>query len=417
MTERRRRRSLSSGSKIGKYELREAIRRQPERALFNAYDPFLDRTVAIKIIQLFSPDSLQKSHAAELFFTEARAIARLQHQNIVSVYDAGMGDYEGYMVMEYVHGQSLLQRLKQQVRLPINEALHIAIQVCHALRYAHANKIVHRDIKPSNIMLSDDSQVKLVDFGISFVKIEDDKSVPGLVGTPSYMAPELLHAKSPSELSDLFSLGVVLYEMVTGRLPFTGQDAHGVLYKIINEEPAAVEEGSSSLSELIFKMLAKDPVDRFNSVSELEQELQLLQGLLEVEIDAASGIDTMQLKKSNIFPVCDIEALQELALCSQFTSYAEGDVVADDATLAGNDYYFVIEGQLRTVAAEVPLITYAGEWLADINIQETSVPPCCKALTRSQILQVSGNKLRSSSLSTQVFFYQNIAHYLLAKLR
>ena len=411
----RRRRSLSSGSKIGKYELREAIRRQPERSLFNAYDPFLDRIVAIKIIQLFAPNCSEQREAADTFFSEARAIARLQHQNIVSVYDAGMGDYEGYMVMEYVRGQSLLQRLKQIDRLPIDEALHVAIQVCHALRYAHAKGIVHRDIKPSNIMLTDDGQVKLVDFGISFVKAENDTSVPNLMGTPSYMAPELVDAKCPSEHSDQFSLGVVLYEMVTGRLPFAGQDAHGVLYKIINEEPAAVEEGCASLSKLIFKMLAKEPQDRFNSVLDLEQELQILVDLAKKVNDTTSGMDTMRLKNSNVFADCEIETLQELAHCSQIVSFEKDELIVSESTFRGNDYYYVLEGRMQTGSAESFVVTSTGEWLADTTILTMSEQPICKALMHSQVLQICGDKLESGSLSVRAYFYRNLAQNLIPK--
>ena len=307
MAERRRRRSLSSGSKIGKYELREPIRRQPERALFEAYDPFLDRVVAIKVMQLFSPESSQQREAVDTFFSEVRAIGRLQHQNIVSVYDAGMGDYEGYMVMEFVHGQSLLQRLSQQATLSIEEALHIAIQICHALHYAHGKNIVHRDIKPSNIMLAEDGQVKLVDFGISHVRSVDDASVPGLMGTPSYMAPELIRGKCPDSLSDLFSLGVVLYEMVSGKLPFTGTDAHSVLYKIINQEPAALEQHSLpvELTNTIYKALAKGPTKRYASIKDLERALQALLTKTESEIDTKSGIDTQQLNGIKIFNTSD----------------------------------------------------------------------------------------------------------------
>ncbi len=412
----RRRRSLSSGSKIGKYELREAIRRQPERSLFNAYDPFLDRTVAIKIIQLFAPNSVEQHEAIDTFFIEARAIARLQHQNIVSVYDAGMGDYEGFMVMEFVHGQSLLQRLKQQSRLPVKEALHIAIQVCHALRYAHSKSIVHRDIKPSNIMLTDEGQIKLVDFGISFVASEDENNVPGLVGTPSYMAPELLDAKSPSEQSDQFSLGVVLYEMVTGRLPFTGSDAHGVLYKIINEEPEALEEGLASLSQLIFKMLAKDPNERFGSTYELEQEMQALANAAHMADESADGIDTMHLKQANVFTDCELETLQELALCSQIVTDDQVGVANGDSVFKDHDYYYIIEGQFRCKSAESEFIAISGEWLTDISIRSDSDRPDSSATGDSRLLHVSSDKLQSSSISTQAYFYRSISNLLIANL-
>ena len=411
----RRRRSLSSGSKIGKYELREAIRRQPERSLFNAYDPFLDRTVAIKIIQLFAPGSDEQSDAIETFFTEARAIARLQHQNIVSVYDAGMGDYEGFMVMEFVHGQSLLQRLKQQNRLPVDESLQIAIQVSHALRYAHDKKIVHRDIKPSNIMLTNDGEIKLVDFGISFVRSEDEHHVPGLVGTPSYMAPELLEAKVPSEQSDQFSLGVVLYEMVTGRLPFTGTDAHEVLYKIISDEPAAVEEGSASLSALIFKMLAKDPTHRFDSTQELERELQDLADLSFSGIENSDGIDALQLKKTNVFADCDLEVLQELARCAQIILYAEDEVIDDITVHQSNEYCFVLAGQIQSSSATDGGIVGAGSWLPSLPVQENLRQAAYVTLAPTQILQMSGDRLQVCSLSTQAYFYRTIAHNLILK--
>lgn len=133
----RRRRSLSSTGKIGKFSLEEAVRTQPTRALYRSYDPFLDRKVAIKIIQLFDPSEDEDLTANDSFYAEAQAIGRLQHQNIVSVYDAGVGDYEGYIVMEYIQGDSLLEVLKQKKSLPVGTALNIAAQICHALDYAH----------------------------------------------------------------------------------------------------------------------------------------------------------------------------------------------------------------------------------------------------------------------------------------
>lgn len=151
---RRRRRSLASTGKIGKFLLEEAIRTQPARSLYRSYDPFLDRKVAIKIIQLFDPSGEEDPAANDTFNSEAQAIGRLQHQNIVSVYVAGVGDCEGYIVMEYVEGKSLLNRLKTNRTLSIAETLEIAAEVFHALDYAHRKKIIHRDIKPSNIMIT-----------------------------------------------------------------------------------------------------------------------------------------------------------------------------------------------------------------------------------------------------------------------
>lgn len=409
----RRRRSLSSGTKIGKYELRDPIRMQPERALFKAYDPFLDRSVAIKIIQLFDPGFEAKGQATDIFFSEARAIARLQHQNIVAVYDAGMGDYEGYMVMEFVHGQSLLDCLKQNQKLPTDQALRIAIQICHALRYAHAKNIIHRDIKPSNIMLAEDGQIKLVDFGISHIQSPDDTSV-NLVGTPSYMAPELVDGKNPTELSDLFSVGVVLYEMVSGNLPFAGKDAHGVLYKIINEEPTSLEQELPSLPvpirELIYKTLAKDPRDRYQSILELEQALEDSLGLSNQATNF--GMDTKALKTINVFADCSAETLQDLALCAHVSEFEAEDIIVEPHVAKGNDYYYLIAGKMHSQAGDKEIITTENQWWVE-NLTSFR----CKALEHTQVLHISGDQLNLCKMSTQAYFYRHLAQYLSYQLQ
>ncbi len=414
MTERRRR-SLSSDRKIGKYELRESIRTQPDRALFSAYDPFLDRVVAIKIVQLFSPGSDQEENSADTFFSEARAIASLQHQNIVSVYDAGMGDYEGYMVMEFIHGESLLQRLNKQPRLPVDEVLHIGIQICQALHYAHAKNVVHRDIKPSNIMLADDGQVKLVDFGISFVRSEKDANVPGLVGTPCYMAPELVHASSPTERSDLFSLGVVLYEMISGRLPFSGKDAHGVLYKIINNEPLMLEKDIPiPVSECIYRLLAKNPQRRFNSAQQLENTLRSLVGISSPQILAEFNDVVVDADLMKVFNHCTPEILIELEKCIFISSYSSGDVIHVADEITEDEYFYPMGGRIVARVGEKELITNAGQWLVRSSLEPGAGEYSCEALDNSRILHVSGEKLQTISPSAQAYFYRNLAsHFIL----
>ena len=240
MLERRHRRSLSAAGKIGKYQLNDPLRIQADRSLYKSYDPFLDRNVVIKIIQLFDPNE-EGEVENEAFYAEARAIGRLQHQNIVSVYDAGLGDYEGFMVMEYVNGQSLEQYLRTKNSIASEKALTITESICHALAYAHSKNVIHRDIKPSNIMIAEDGTLKLVDFGLSVVQTASQLAMPDLSGSPSYMAPELVRGELPNEQSDLFSVAVILYEMISGELPFSGNDVHSVLYKIANGEPEPIE--------------------------------------------------------------------------------------------------------------------------------------------------------------------------------
>ena len=279
MLERRHRRSLSAAGKIGKYQLNDPLRIQADRSLYKSYDPFLDRSVVIKIIQLFDPNE-EGEVENDAFYAEARAIGRLQHQNIVSVYDARLGDYEGFMVMEFVKGQSLEECLHAEKCFSLEKALTVTENICHALAYAHSKKVIHRDIKPSNIMFAEDGQIKLVDFGLSVVQTASQLAMPDLSGSPSYMAPELVCGELPNEQSDLFSVAVLLYEMISGDLPFTGNDVHSVLYKIANGEPDPIEKKVMDLPDevvqLLNKALAKDPNDRIQSAEQFEYERKQL---------------------------------------------------------------------------------------------------------------------------------------------
>ncbi len=367
MLERRqRRRSLSSTGKIGKFSLEEAMRAQPTRTLYRSYDPFLDRKVAIKIIQLFDPVGEADKTANDPFYTEAQAIGRLQHQNIVSVYDAGVGDYEGYIVMEYIQGESLLNMLKRKKYLPVNTALKIAAQICYALDYAHKKNIIHRDIKPSNIMVTQDEQVKVVDFGISILNLDDIKHT-GLMGTPSYMAPELIDGAAANERSDLFSVAVLLYEMITGDVPFTGSDAHSVLYKIVNNEPETIEDIQlESLKALLLKALAKQPVDRFSSAAEFETALLVVADEVNANKDSFQELNTEQLKQLEIFENSSLETLHELANCLDVSPVDAGEVIFSECLL--DEYLCLIEGKALLIADDKRLDVSAKQWLSESRL-------------------------------------------------
>ena len=403
----RRRRGLSSAGKIGKFSLENSIRTQPTRALYQSYDPFLDRKVAIKIIQLSDPAGDEDETANEAFFAEAQVIGRLQHQNIVSVYDAGVGDYEGYIVMEFIHGESLLQLLKTKNTLSLDEALKVIAQVCHALHYSHTQKIIHRDIKPSNIMVSPDGHVKVVDFGISIISSKQEDA-PGLMGTPSYIAPELVHGATPNELSDLYSVAVVLYEMILGKLPFSGDDAHGVLYKVVNNEPEALNEiMQEPVRALLAKALSKEPVERFNSASEFEDEVHKLREQLNANTNLYQDLDTSQLKQMEIFQGCHVDVLHELAACIDFLTVDLGElIIGKNLGSQFDDYLCLIQGRALLVAGERHIIVGDGQWLVRNMLLKSVGEFSCKALAQSQMLRVSKSKLLEQSDASRAYFYQ-----------
>lgn len=405
MLERRRRsRSLSSTGKIGKFSLEEAVRIQPTRTLFRSYDPFLDRKVAIKIIQLFDPSGDEDRAANDAFYAEAQAIGRLQHQNIVSVYDAGVGDYEGYIVMEYIHGESLLERMKQKKSLSLSSILNITTQICHALDYAHSQKIIHRDIKPSNIMISNDEHVKVVDFGISILNT-DDAIDSGLMGTPSYMAPELIDGATANELSDQFSLGVLLYEMITGNLPFSGNDAHAVLYKIINSEPEDLNNiEPASLRLLLAKMMAKAPEDRFNSIAEFENELVNVADEINAKENNQQTLSTEQIQQLEIFEGCEPAIVYELANCLEISSVEPGEIIFSDSLF--DEYLCLIDGRALLAMVDKHYTVEARQWLSDSIFSKGIALRSCKALVKSHVLRVSKSNLLESSVDTQAYFFR-----------
>lgn len=411
----RRRRSLGSSSEIGKYQVRRPIHMQNGRALLEAYDPFLDRSVAIKTIQLFDPSIAFSQHANETFFSEARAIGRLQHHNIVSVYDAGMGDYEGYIVMEYVEGESLEEMLKAQSRLPIRQVIKIALQVCAALQYAHSKNIIHRDIKSSNIMVTHDQQVKLVDFGIS-VEPGCQSDTPEFVGTPSYMAPELIDVGTPDQLSDQFSLGVLLYEMVKGELPFTGKDIHTILYKILYQNPEPLSQGNrlvpSIFCEIVDKCMEKNPQQRFSSMLDLTSSLKNALLYLEQGSDELSLGNTQELLDTKLFDAISAQTLSELANCCEFESYTVNQEIQSMQGQVNDDYYCLLAGDVLTDCKGVKTKISGKKWFYSPAAQVKYPGMNTTALSDVQVLRVSSKALESKSLATQLYFYKSVSDQL-----
>lgn len=411
----RRRRSLGSSSEIGKYQVRRPIRIQNGRALLEAYDPFLDRSVVIKTIQLFDPAVSASKQTNETFFSEARAIGRLQHHHIVSVYDAGMGDYEGYIVMEYVEGKSLEEILQEQGKLPIPQVINIALQICAALQYAHSKNIIHRDIKSSNIMLTDDQQVKLVDFGIS-IEHGRQSDAPEFVGTPSYIAPELIDVGVPNHLSDQFSLGVLIYEMVKGVLPFSGKDIHTILYKIMYQQPEPLAGDDLVVPplfcDLVLKCLAKNPQERFASLLELESSLKNILRNVDQLPQEQQSVHAKELVQANLFSDIDQQTLFELSACCEFESYATDHEIKSIQEQITDDYYCLLEG--------VVLIQYEGmqtkisgqQWFYSPASQVKYPTMRSKALSDVRVLRVSGKALQNMSLTTQLYFYKSVSDQL-----
>ena len=267
-------------AKAGRYEILGELGRGAMGVVYRATDPVIGRPVAVKSIRLSSEGTgLTRNELLSRFQTEARAAGLLTHPNIVVVYDAGEENGLYYITMELVEGKSLQALLDGGHAFPVPRVLRILEQTCSALAFAHERNVVHRDIKPANLMLTADDTVKVTDFGTAkIVQFGTVQQTTHVMGTPSYMSPEQVKGRPVDGRSDIFSLGVVLYEMLTREKPYPGQSITTVIYKIVNEDPVPPRQLNPSihpgLNEIVLKALAKEPEVRYQTCREMLEDLK-----------------------------------------------------------------------------------------------------------------------------------------------
>jgi serine/threonine protein kinase len=265
-------------TKAGRYQIIGELGRGSMGVVYQGFDPIIHRTVAIKTMLPAGLSEEEFQAYRERFQREAMAAGVLAHPNIITIYDFGDDNGVLYLAMEFLDGKSLDRIVNRQGILPIETIVPIYDQVCSALDHAHQNKIVHRDIKPANIMLLNNGLVKVTDFGIAKVMAMGMTQAGQILGTPNYMSPEQIRGREIDGRSDIFSLGVILYELVTGEKPFAGQNITTVIYKIVNENPIPPRELDASippgLSYVISKALAKSADERYQTCLELAEDLR-----------------------------------------------------------------------------------------------------------------------------------------------
>jgi len=264
---------------FGRYEILSELGRGTSGVVYKAQDPKLDRLVAMKILR---PElaSLEESgvELKQRFHQEAVAAGRLTHPAIIAVHDVGEAEGRPFMVMEYIEGGTLADLLVGGRPLPLAEAAGIVLQVCGALDYAHRHGVVHRDIKPRNILVGQLGVTKVTDFGTARILGANHTQTGTMLGTPAYMSPEMVRGQAVDPRSDLFSLGVVLYETLTGVNPFNATDLAAVLYRIVNTKPPSLRHHNPvlppALDGVVRRALAKEPEARYATATDLADALR-----------------------------------------------------------------------------------------------------------------------------------------------
>ena len=258
---------------VGRYEILEIIGAGANGSVVRAHDPMIGRLVAVKLL----PPELAKGEAQNRFLQEARVVGQLSHPSIIALHDMGIDESTStpYLVMEFLTGQSL-DRIIEKGAIPTMRACAWIADVAGALAAAHRKGVIHGDVKPANILITEDGRVKLMDFGMARVAAREQSSRP-LSGTPAYWCPEQIMGRPQDGRSDLFSLGIVLYELVTRKRPFDADSLQGVCNRILSHEPLPVSHLNTSLptalNEVVARCLTKDPNARYPSGEELANDL------------------------------------------------------------------------------------------------------------------------------------------------
>jgi tRNA A-37 threonylcarbamoyl transferase component Bud32 len=277
---------------LGRYEILEQIGRGAMGVVYKGRDPKLNRLTAIKTIRFadeFDDDQVEK--IKQQFYREAEVVAKLSHSNIVTIYDVGEDLDLSYLAMEYLEGESLVKYTKPESLLPIRKCIDVVRQVCDGLEFAHNHGVVHRDIKPANIMRLKNGLIKVTDFGIARVAASSKTHAGIIKGTPYYMSPEQTKGMKVSGASDIFSLGVVFYQLLTGRLPFVGENMATIMYQITTADPQPPTAHNPNINKaavtILNRSLEKDLQKRFQTARQMGDHLRLLEKKLDEVGDRA----------------------------------------------------------------------------------------------------------------------------------
>ena len=292
---------------LGRYEVVAELGKGAMGVVYRANDPMLNRMVAIKTINTEEAGHEGMAEYEARFYTEAKAAGGLNHPNIIIIYDIGKSGHLVYMAMEYIEGRELREMLADGKPLPVAQAVDIAAQVGEGLAYAHQHQVVHRDIKPANIMITPEGRAKIADFGIARMRSSETRTQTGVIlGSPKYISPEQVVGKRADHRSDIFSLGVILYECITGSTPFNGEGLSALMYQITNHDPSPPSASNPQvpvmLDYIIAKVLAKSPEARYQSAADFANDLRECKAQIETG-QAGLGAGLMTTKPIPVVPL------------------------------------------------------------------------------------------------------------------
>lgn len=412
--------------KLGKYEVRGQISRGSMGIVYLGYDPYADRPVAIKVAlseSLKDPDSGERYR--KMFFNEAHTAGMLAHPNIISIYDAGTDNDNCYIVMEYIDGgQTLKDFCRADNLLPVERVIEVTFKCAKALDYAHRQGVVHRDIKPSNILITPDQDIKIGDFSIAHInKADATETMPlGMIGSPRYMSPEQLREDFVTSQSDLFSLGVVMYELLTGRHPFYAENFSRLVSKILNEEPPAMRgcrtELPEVLEEIFCKAVAKDINERYRMgldlASDLSRAFDSLEGPGEEVSSQEQFYSVKNLDFFSGFP--DVE-IWEILRASTWQDYGMDEEIIVEGDL-DDCFYIIVSGSVAVKKGGSSIrVLGKGDCFGEMGyLAKTKRTATITAEEKASLLKINSTVISQVSMNCQVRFLKVFLRTMIHRL-
>jgi serine/threonine protein kinase len=410
--------------RIGKYYVVHEVGRGSSGTVYLSHDPFYGRDVAIKLYHSTGNEDAESRNARRMFMGEAHMIGKLHHPNIVPIYDAGEEDGRRYVVTEHIHGaRTLSAYCRPGSLLPIDQVVQIIYKCAKALHYAHSRGVVHRDIKPSNILLTQDSDARIVDFGIALVSDSDISRLEGVAGSPAYMSPEQVQGQELDARSDLYSLGAVMYEMLCGQRPFRAGALGKLLRQVVQSTPEPLREVRpeipGDLEAVVVRALQKDPAQRYRNGAEFAAELTRVHQQLRV---AQADLDDEErfavLRKLRFFHDFSHVEIREVMRSGCWMECQDGEPVLRPGDI-DDRFYVVVSGKVRVLRnGEIIGRIETGGCFGEAAFAEGSRrDTVIEADGNVMLLKVTATLLEQASVSCQLRFNKVFLRELVERLQ
>ncbi|MGR8918866.1 MAG: protein kinase domain-containing protein [Gammaproteobacteria bacterium] len=413
--------------RLGKYEVLEEIGRGSMGTVYLGHDPYIDRRVAIKVAhdeQLNDEESGDRYR--KMFFNEAHTAGRLTHPNIIGIYDAGVDGDTCYIVMELVEGGDTLKSFcKADNLLPIEKVVEMIFKCAKALDYAHKQGVIHRDIKPTNILCTREDDVKIGDFSIAHLtKMDSTETMPmGLVGSPRYMSPEQVTEDFITSQTDIFSLGIIMYELLTGKHPFAADSFSRLVQRILNEEPTDMREFRSEIPEplvdIVNRALAKEREDRYQMGLDLASDLsKAFDSLLEAPQENISEQEQfVAVKQLDFFDGFPDAEIWEIVRAGKWQDYEDGDEIIIEGEL-DDSFYIIVHGEVSVQKGGKDLrALQSGDCFGEMGyLAKTKRTATIVARGPTSLLKVNSTVISQVSLNCQVRFLKVFLRTLIHRL-